>query len=117
MVGRCIADGSLQNLHNLSLVYKALRQPAETFSRATSATGRKFPTNSSLLSGSLLFSSSSVEVIINTYNIYMGAPLRRLLRVIRASALNGFSSVPGSLERIPGERSFLSASFAVAKGC
>src|ERR1700730_18390523 len=48
--------------------------------------------------GSLLFSLSSVEVIINTYNIYMGAPLRRLLRVIRAPALNGFSSVPGSLE-------------------
>jgi hypothetical protein len=46
----------------------------------------------------LLLSSSSVEVIINTYNIYMGAPLRRLLRVIRAHALNGFSSVPGSLE-------------------
>ena len=43
----------------------------------------------------------------------MGAPLRWLLRVILCvfGRIHGFSSVPGSLDQIPGEHSFLPVDF------
>ena len=60
--------------------------------------------------------SSSVEVIINTYNIYMGAPLRWLLSVTRLRRLK-WVSFRSRLPRLKGERSFLPAGFDVSRGC